>query len=254
MAVLGRDSVTLSPRYDVEGQAMTSAAARELATMSLGVNYHRWMYAVTRPYVGERVLDLGGGIGSFSYFFQDRQRLVIVDNDPYCVRHLSNRFGNHENVRVVDGDMIDPALPDELGHEMLDTAVCMNVLEHIEDDRTVLRHIYRALQPGGHLILLVPANPRLYGTLDERVGHVRRYGRAELTEKVRDANFAVCRAFYFNSVGTLGWYMISRIRRQQAIDRRQVRLYDRFVVPILARAERLVRPPFGQSLIVVGRK
>ncbi len=233
---------------------MTSAAARELETMSLGVNYHGWMYSVTQPYIGQRVLDLGGGIGSFSHYLQDRQRLVIVDNDPYCVGRLKRRFGGCDNVRILDIDILDQAMPDILASERLDTVVCMNVLEHIEDDRGVLRQIYRALQPGGYLILLVPANPRLYGTLDVEVGHVRRYGRRELTEKVRDAHFTVCRSFYFNSIGTFGWYVISRIRRQRGIGRRQVGLYDRYVVPILARAERIVSPPFGQSLIVVGRK
>jgi SAM-dependent methyltransferase len=222
--------------------------------MSLAVNYHRWTYEVARRAIGERVLEVGGGLGSFSRFLADRQRLVILDHDPDCTRHLRGRFGRHASVRILDADILDPALPDALRPERLDTAVCMNVLEHIEDDRAALRNIHRALQPGGRLILLVPAHPSLYGTLDELVGHHRRYTRGEVKGKVRAAGFAVQRCLYFNSVGAAGRYVIGRVRRQRETGKGQVRFYDRYVVPLLARAERVIPPPFGQSLVVVGRK
>lgn len=233
---------------------MSSAGVRELETMSLAVNYHRWTYDVARPFLGQRVLEVGGGLGSFTQLLLDRERVVTIDNDPDCTAHLRNRFDSQGHVGVLDADILDPALSEALQAERLDTAVCINVLEHIEDDYAALRGIYRTLQPGGQLILLVPAHPQLYGTLDEVVGHFRRYTRAEGREKLCAAGFTPLRCHYFNSVGAAGRYVIGRVRQQQETGQSQVRFYDRYVVPLLARAENVVTPPFGQSLVVVGRK
>ena len=230
------------------------AGVHELEIMAHAKNYHRWTYEVARPYIGRRVVEIGGGLGSFSRFLLDRNRLVIIDYDAACTSRLRERFGALGQVRVVDGDILDPGLPGQLRQEGLDTAVCMNVLEHIEDDAKALQHIFESLEPGGQLILLVPAHPSLYGTLDALVGHYRRYTRAELTEKMRAAGFSIQRASYFNSAGALGRYVIGRLRRQEKTGIGQVQFYDRLVVPILSRMERIVSPPFGQSVIVIGRK
>lgn len=179
---------------------------------------------------------------------------MLLDNDPAAGRHLRERFGGHEHVRVCDGDILDPAVAAALRRECLDTVVSMNVLEHIADDSTALEHMYHALQPGGHLILLVPAHPGLYGTLDARLEHLRRYERNILKVKVRRANLTLRRCLYFNGLGVAGWYLAGRVLRQERIGEGQVRFYDRYVVPLLARAERVIPPPFGQSLIVIGRK
>ena len=234
--------------------SVAAAGIRELQTMSLATNYHRWTYDVVRLAIGQRVLEVGGGLGSWSHLLQQRERLVTIDCDPDCTQLLRERFADAATVRVLDADILDPALPLALAAERLDTVVCINVLEHIEDDQRALRHMYQALQPGGRLILLVPAHPRLYGTLDEVVGHFRRYERAGLREQVRDAGFSVQDCRYFNSVGAAGRYVIGRVRQQQETGAGQVRFYDRFVVPVLSRIERLAPPPFGQSLIVIGGK
>ncbi len=233
---------------------MASAGVRELEVMSLAVKYHQWTYSVIQPHIGRRVLEVGGGLGSLSTFLQDRERLVIIDIDQVCIQHLRDQFGARGTIRILEADIVDPSLPRQLADERLDTVVCINVLEHIEDDRTALRHMWETIQPGGRLVVLVPAHPSLYGTLDELVGHYRRYERQELTAKVEEAGFTVRACRYFNSVGAVGRFVIGRLRRQQETGVGQVRFYDRYVVPILQRVEGIVPPPFGQSLIVVGAK
>jgi SAM-dependent methyltransferase len=233
---------------------MSVGQLRELQVMSLAVNYHRWTYDVVQPYLGARVLEVGGGFGSFTELLLGRDRVVSIDNDPACTSQLRARFGADSRVRIVDADLVDPDLPSRLAGEQLDTAICINVLEHIDEDVGALRNLHRVLEPGGRLVLLVPAHPTLYGTLDAVVGHVRRYDRGRLLAAVRAAGFEPCACRYFNSVGAVGRYVLGRVRRQQETGEGQVRFYDRWVVPLLAPLERAIPPPFGQSLVVMGDK
>jgi SAM-dependent methyltransferase len=154
----------------------------------------------------------------------------------------------------LEGDILDAGVTSDLAAERLDTVVCVNVLEHIQDDRGAVCQMAGLLRPGGHLVLLVPAHPSLYGTLDSLVGHFRRYQRRELVDKVRGSGLAVVRCRFFNSAAAICRFVIGQLLRQQEAGRSQVLFFDRFVVPVLAPLEWLMRPPFGQSLVVVGRK
>lgn len=74
-----------------------------------------------------------------------------------------------------------------------DLIAACDVLEHIEDDRRALAEIYRALRPGGGLLLTVPQHPGLWSASDDLAHHKRRYRRTELADKVRAAGFKVLR-------------------------------------------------------------
>src|SRR5205823_7782476 len=81
-----------------------------------------------------------------------------------------------------------------------DTVVCLNVVEHVHDDLLALRNIRSALQPGGRAIILVPQDQAIYGSLDEVLGHVRRYAAAELRSRMEEAGFAVDGILQFNRI------------------------------------------------------
>ena len=72
-----------------------------------------------------------------------------------------------------------------------------DVLEHIDDDTGTLRHIFSILEPGGVLVLTVPAHPFLFDEMDELAHHRRRYRGSELGHKLRDAGFEVRRLTHF---------------------------------------------------------
>jgi SAM-dependent methyltransferase len=132
----------------------------------------------------------------------------------------------------------------------LDTVVALNVVEHIADDIEAFRSIAMMLRPAGRAVVLVPALPALFGSLDEELGHQRRYTREGLTSKMQKAGLRVQQLFYFNLVGTFGWWLNARVRKVPRIPVGQLRYFDK-LVPIL-RTEDLMPLPFGQSLVAVG--
>jgi SAM-dependent methyltransferase len=216
-------------------------------------NYYAWIADQFRPHLGRRVLDIGGGHGPHLDHVVASGRFVMsVDLSPECVADMRSRFAGADfEARL--GDISDPALATDLAQLHFDTVVCINVLEHIEDDAAALHGMMQVLRPcAGRLFLLVPAHPLLFGTPDELAGHFRRYSRQGLLTALREAGFTVRRATYFNGLGAIPYLLNSRVLRPRTLSGsvdRQIVLFDRYCVPLLRRLERLVPMPFGQSLI-----
>ena len=126
------------------------------------------------------------------------------------------------------------------------------MLEHIGDDAKVLRNFFQLLRPGGHMLLLVPAHPRLYTAMDKTLGHFRRYTRDEVAEKLAAAGFDVVANRGFNRLGTLGWFVSGKLLGRTTLSAGQMLMYER-MLPLAKLVERLgVIPPL--SIIAVGRK
>lgn len=208
------------------------------------------MFERLRPWIGrgQRVLEIGSGIGNLSAFLLDRERLVLTDTREEYLQRLRQRFGAHANVSVAR-----VFLPDDLAaleNQRFDAIICLNVLEHIEDDHGSLTALRRLLAPGGRLVLLVPALPALYGEMDRALGHYRRYTRAELRDRFRQAGLAVAHMEYFNLAGIPGWWWAGRVLRRRTIPSGPLKLYD-LLVPLF-RLERFLPWRLGQSLIAIG--
>jgi SAM-dependent methyltransferase len=130
--------------------------------------------------------------------------------------------------------------------------VCLNVLEHIEDDRATLADMYSLLAPGGRLVLLVPAFQRLYSSLDVHLRHFRRYEKDDLAQKIRDAGFTLDDLRFANRPGILGWWLNGKVLRRRVLPRGQL-LAFKFLMPLLRREEK--QPPTaGLSLIALATK
>src|SRR5438128_2922958 len=232
-------------------QTADHVGAATLERMAAAPRFNRWMFERLRPWVGGRVLGIGAGIGNMSAFLVDQtrgERVVLTDTEPDYLGRLRERFAGRPQVSVAELRL--PAVSPALAAERLDTVVCLNVLEHIEDDRASLRAMHDLLQPGGRLVLLVPSLRALYGTLDEALGHFRRYVPAELSEKLRAAGFRLRHLEYFNLAGVPGWWVAGRVLRRRLIPTGALRWYEALVP--LFRLERLLPWRIGQSLIAIG--
>ena len=214
------------------------------------MRYNRWMFDRLRRWIGRRVLEIGSGIGNLSAFLVDRERLVLTDTrEEYLVR-LRERFADRSNIRVAR--LYLPNEHQELGDDRFDTIICLNVLEHVENDAGSLAAMRNLLAPGGRLVLLVPALPVLYGAMDRALGHYRRYTKAGLVKLFRESAFDVAHVEYFNLAGVPGWWFAGRMLGRDTIPAGSLKLYDTLVP--LFRLEWLLPWRVGQSLIVVGAK
>lgn len=225
-----------------------------LRRMAMLAPYNRWLHERFEHFLGNRILEVGSGVGNQTRFFVDaRERVVASDVEPHYVRELFGRFGERGNVRIASYRFpLDQKDRDDLRDERLDTIVCMNVLEHIEDDAATLSDFASVLQPGGHLVLLVPSMKALYGTLDRHLDHYRRYSSDELRAKVTAAGFEIDTLRFLNRPAVPGWWLNSRVLKRRVMPKGQLRVF-KWVMPLLKLEEK--RPPsFGLSLLVLARK
>ncbi len=70
---------------------------------------------------------------------------------------------------------------------VFDVVIASEVLEHCEDDVDFLRKLKTKIRPGGFLVLTVPAHMDKWGANDDFSGHLRRYERGELQQKLAQA-------------------------------------------------------------------
>lgn len=216
-------------------------------------NYFAWQSRLVAPELGQRVVEVGCGLGNFTGTLLDREMVIALDVDSDCIQLLLKRYPNRTNLHALVCD----ADSDEffrLARFRPDSCVCLNVLEHLADDRKALAAMASILPRGGTIVLLVPAFAALYGPIDRNLGHYRRYNRAAIAALAGATGLLIAKLHYVNLAGFFGWWMNSHVFRREAQSSGQIQIFDQCLVPILSRLEALARPPFGQSLLAVLRK
>jgi SAM-dependent methyltransferase len=230
----------------VEGGAtIHTLGLEDLATAH---RYRRYLHGLLAPYLGPTVLEVGAGLGDFSAQLLDRDRLVINDNDPICVRALDERFGERPGIEILPADVLKLKV-----EPPVDSVVALNVLERMDDDVAALRSMAGAATGGGRVLLLVPGYPSLSGAYDEALGHLRRYTPDRLRATVEAAGLVPEVVRPVNLLGGLAWWAAVKVGRQGRPTPTLVGLYDRLVVPAERALERRLQPRFGQSILCVAR-
>lgn len=164
---------------------------------------------------------------------------------------MQSRFGHEGQADVRRLELANPDHFRDLAAS-LDTIICLNILQHIEDDEAALRRLYDTLQPGGRLILMVPQGPHLFCGLDRAGRHVRRYSRPDLERKLSAAGFTGERLIDFNKPGVIGWWFSGKVLGGSTLGRLPMKIYDHLVW--LFRQVDPLLPWSGLSLIAVARK
>lgn len=222
----------------------------EFSALAHAYFYPRAILNEFRPFLRGTVLDVGAGIGQLTELLAQEpeiNKVVAVEPD--------SRFARRFRVRLPQLQLYELASTLMPTDTACDAVTSINVLEHIEDQVGELKH-YRSwlAKARGFLCLLVPARPELYSAIDKDFGHFRRYTRHTLERCLTESGFAVHRLYYFNFPGYFAWAVNFKFLRRRSFEPAKVALFDRWIFRWCHALEyHFCRPPWGQSLIAIGR-
>lgn len=230
------------------------SGSQTLSSISKATAFNRWMYSQIKPYTYGKTLEIGSGIGNISAFFLRENRDIHLSdiNEDYLTALRENYGAEAKSIQYID---IADANFDKLYQHLLstfDSVFCLNVIEHVENDRVAINNLTKLLKPSGSLIILVPAFNFLYNGLDRSLGHYKRY-RANETKQLFPTNVRIHSQFYFNAMGIAAWILGGAILKFDVVPEGNMSLYNRFV-PLWKTIDKLVSRWIGLSLIIVGEK
>lgn len=215
------------------------------------------LLASLNPDKKTKILDIGCGGGFNLNILQKFGRIQGIDIEPKSVSYSKKRGFE---IKLVKNNY---KLPFE--KNSFDFITCLDVLEHIEDDERYLREILRILRPNGRVIIFVPAYEFLWGELDTRSRHYRRYTKKDLIMLFKNAGLKPALSMYFNFLFFLPILLVRFLQKflfwkntpwgiDPVIGSYKINkiLTGIFCADIIL--SRLISPPFGVSLCVVAEK
>lgn len=217
-----------------------------LKALEAAENYNSLLLRLVTRGAGENLsaLDFGAGIGTFSKLLRNKGFDVsCVEQDEHLARKLTGT-GFHTLTTL-----------DTIDNESLAYVFSLNVFEHIADDRSVLRALAQKLKRGGRLLIYVPAFERLRTTLDDKVGHHRRYTKSSLRQLAQSAGLRVLESRYVDCLGYAAALVFKVLgNRQGDLSPAAIRIYDRYVIPVSRRLDYFSGTLFGKNVYVFCRK
>lgn len=232
-------------------KSVTETEDFEFEALQAATNYRAALITEFRRFLRGNVLEVGAGIGQMSeelVRIPQVERAVAVEPSPdFCACHRH---------RLPGYDLVEGTVEQAPADTHWNAILSINVLEHIENDDEELRRYSELLQPShGTLCLFVPARPEIYAPIDEDFGHFRRYARRHLQHKLIRAGFEIVALNYFNCAGYFAWWLNFCLLKKRMFETKKVAFFDRAIFPLVHAVEsRIMRPPFGQSLIAAARR
>lgn len=204
----------------------------------------------------KKILDAGCGTSFLSKNISPNAgNIYNVDNCPISLEYSRKRG----MINIINADL--SALP--FAGDMFDVGICMDVIEHNQDDHALVIELARVMKEGGVLVAAVPALPSLWGPQDAKLGHYRRYRKHEF-KKLFEKDFDILKISYFNS---LLFPMIFLLRKIFNIfpnilkERDEVDIGNKFLNNLLykifsmeAKLLKYINFPVGVSCLVVARR
>lgn len=221
--------------------------------------YSEWMYHSYEQYVGKRVLDVGAGVGNLTKFLLNRCEFVFaIDIFEHQIETMKKRFEKYPNFSAKNFNILEDDL-EELKKYKFDTIICINVLEHLENDKIAIDRMKFLLTKGGRIIILVPAWKKLFSYMDKNVGHYRRYDRRELQTLASKCHMRVLENKYFNFWGIIPYFLKGKLSKNRGgsfstdLKESNSKFYNA-VTCIMEPIENIIKPIIGLSEIIILEK
>ncbi len=222
-----------------------------LARLHRAHRFNAWLAETIQPYVGQNVLEIGAGGGRVTVKLIPRKTYFATDVNPLHIelmRHLKEDKP-YLSVDYLDLNDIGSFAAD---HPPFDTIICLDVIEHLDDDGLAMQNMTELLEAGGRAIVLVPHMPSFYGTLDRVLGHRRRYSKDSLRRLAESAGLKAEKILLFNRASSIPWWVNAKLLRRKSFGFLQIFMLN-LLTPLLKRVDRYLPLP-ALSLIAILRK
>ncbi|MFN2508579.1 MAG: class I SAM-dependent methyltransferase [Chthoniobacterales bacterium] len=208
-------------------------------------NYNGYLVRLIRDSADAKTaVDFGAGVGTFARRLREEGFSVICIEADLSQRERLTRDGFEAFADV-----------ESLPQDSAPFIFSMNVFEHIRDDKKALQQLHEKLQPGGVLLVYVPAFQCLWSSLDDKVCHYRRYTKDTLERLVRGEGLIVERVEYVDSLGFIVAFAFRLLRlNAEALTPSAISIYDRWIFPPSRVLDIIFRRFFGKNLFIVCRK
>lgn len=219
------------------------SGTENLEVMSEAINYNAYLTHLVFSHVKatDSILDFGAGIGTFSIPLKKKGFDVsAVESDLKQLKRIS------------ESGVTSFSSLEEIPDETFDYIFSLNVLEHIDDDVSLLKMCRDKIKPGGRLLIYVPAFQVLYSSMDKKVGHFRRYTRSELLSKVNAAGFHVIKNEYVDCLGFFASLFFKFFGNDDGrINRKALIVYDRYFFPLSRVADIFLNRLLGKNIFLL---
>lgn len=195
----------------------------------------------------DKMMEFGAGTGFLASIMLDKFGIR-----PECVE-LDPELANLITVKGFTSFRFLKDSPRNYSH-----VYTSNVLEHIQDDNSILRELYDSIIPGGFIGIYVPAHPLLYSEMDRQIGHVRRYTKSEIRTKVELAGFEIEILHYDDFLGFFASLFVKCIGYKKSSGLGSLAslvFYDKIIYPVSKVLDLIgFRYVLGKNLFMVARK
>lgn len=224
----------------------------ELELFSHAVNWKKYWTSRISPYIGDTILEVGAGTGVNTKLLcnKEHKRWVCLEPDKKLAQNLSILM--KENSNTAKGIVLNGTIND-LSDDLFDTALYIDVLEHIENDMEELYNLEKHIIPEGMLIILAPDHNLLYSNFDRSIGHYRRYNK-HMLRKIIPSCFEIVKMEYLDSVGVIASIANSLILKRSMPTYRHIRIWDASLIPASRFIDLLTFHLIGKSILSVCQK
>ncbi len=225
----------------------------ELELFAQALNWKAYSRKLMNPYIGSEVLEVGAGIGSTTKALCKGvyKRWLCLEPDSVLVKKLNSLTTNGslpKSCEVRWGGLSDLKV-----EEVFDTIIFVDVLEHIQDDKTAIKIAANHLKNNGFLIVLAPAHSWLFTIFDKAVGHYRRYSKRTLAAVVPE-NLESVSLIYIDSVGLIASLGNRLLLRSRMPNKWQIAVWDKGMIPLSRKFDPFFKYSIGKSVLGIWQK
>ena len=216
------------------------SGTENLDIMKFATNYNSAIFDwITKKRISNsKIAELGAGKGEFSNRFPSLTIDVVeIDESFYpCIS---------QNIYKSSFDL----------DKKYDLIYSINVIEHIEDEISIISHLTSLLNKNGTIKILVPARKELFSEMDKLVGHFRRYNKKDLIRLIESTGLTVVSCNYFDFAGYFITLIYKLFRQNGTISINSIQFYDRLIFPISRFFDRITYGKIiGKNLIIEATK